>query len=730
MEDLNEPQRQGVQSVEGPVLILAGPGSGKTRVITHRVAYLIQECGIHPYQIMAVTFTNKAANEMRHRLEQLLPRSTRHLTIGTFHAICARLLRREAEAMGVDPHFVIYDEDDQLGLIKRALHDLNLSEKSYQPRALLSQISAAKSELRSPAVYAEYAGSYWEEVVLRVYRRYQELLLGNRAMDFDDLLLNAVHLFRTRPEVLDKYQERYLHVLVDEFQDTNMAQYAFVRLLADKHRNLCVVGDEDQSVYGWRQADIRNILNFERDFPDTKVIYLEQNYRSTKTILGAAQHVIQANTLRKEKRLWTANDEGVPITVFEAYNEDEEASYVVSEVQRLMSRGAAQPKDCVVMYRANAQSRVLENAFVRARVPYRLVGTRFYERKEVKDMLAYLRLLVNPYDGVSLFRIINVPGRGLGAKTIEELARWAHGLGMAPYDALLTLRDEGPDAARSPFTTRGRQALLSFITMMEELREASRQLLLAELIDLVIKRTGYADYLRDNTEEGEDRLANVQELASVAEDYLELEPEVALSNFLEEAALFSDNDEYDETANAVTLITLHAAKGLEFPVVFIVGLEEGICPHIRSFDDPERMEEERRLCYVGMTRAIHHLYMVYAFKRTLYGKPMINPPSRFFRDIPRSLMNDPPARFTEAAASEVATPKGRGGWVTEPAAAKVNEAPSPPAAALQPGDRVRHAKFGEGVVVEMNGEEEAVVLFRGSAGTKRLSLAYAPLVKL
>ncbi len=742
LENLNGPQRQAVQTVEGPVLILAGPGSGKTRVITHRIAYLIQERGVHPYQIMAVTFTNKAANEMRHRLDQLVPGSSRQLTIGTFHAICARILRREATGIGVDPHFVIYDEDDQAGLIKQALKDYNLSDKTYQPRALLNQISAAKSELRTALECAEHAGSHWEEVLARIYIRYQELLRQNRAMDFDDLLLNAVHLFRSQPEILERYQERYRYVLVDEFQDTNIAQYHFVRYLADKYRNLCVVGDEDQSVYSWRQADIRNILNFEQDFPETTIIYLEQNYRSTKTILGAAQRVIAGNSMRKEKNLWTDNDQGVPISVFEAYNEEEEANFVVSEVQRLMAQGLAQPRDCVVMYRANAQSRVLEKAFVRQRVPYRLVGTRFYERKEVKDILAYLRLLVNPYDSVSLRRIINVPGRGLGSKTIEELERWAAGMGLTSYEALLAMLAGDPRAEKAPFTTRGRQALLSFISLMEELREASNRLPLGELIELTIKRSGYLEFLQDNTEEGEERLANIQELASVAEDYLEMEPQAALNSFLEETALFSDVDEYDEENNSVTLITLHAAKGLEFPVVFIVGLEEGICPHFRSFEDPERMEEERRLCYVGMTRAIHRLYMVYAFRRTLYGKPMSNPPSRFFRDIPRGLLSgtsrvtDVLTEGEQAVASPTPLRRANGPVVGHSAgsyAGRAEGTPPPPAPdlpVLQSGDTVRHAKFGEGIVLETHSAEEVTVVFKGGAGTKRLSLAYAPLVKV
>ena len=751
---LNSSQRAAAECIAGPLLILAGPGSGKTRVITHRIAYLINVCGVRPYNILAVTFTNKAAREMKERLKALAPADVDHLTVGTFHAICARILRREASAIGLDSRFVIYDDDDQLNLIRGVLKELNLDEKAYQPRAIQSHISAAKSELRSPVQYAEYATSYFEEIVLRVYRRYQEMLAENKGLDFDDLLMTTVRLFRERPDVLEKYQSRYAHLLVDEFQDTNVAQYVLVKMLGDKHRNVCVVGDEDQSIYSWRQADIRNILNFEYDFPGVKTIYLEQNYRSTKTILNAASSVIAANTMRKDKHLWTENDQGLPVVVFEAYNEEEEANYVVSEIERLISSGRNRPGDCAVMYRANAQSRVLERAFLRRRMPHKIVGTRFYQRKETKDVIAYLRVISNPQDAVSFNRIINVPTRGLGNRTLTELDRWAHQLGVSAWDALLVLRGDqvdGVDAAdgvvaSSPFNARTERLLLDALSVFEGFIEASRQLPLPDLIKLVLARSGYADSLKDGTSEGEERLQNVNELLTVADEYAQLEPEVGLLAFLEEVALATDVDEYDESENAVTLITLHGAKGLEFPVVFIVGMEEGVCPHVRSFDDSARMEEERRLCYVGMTRAKERLYLVYAFRRTLYGTTNVNTPSRFLADIPRHLVKgwEKKASATKSRGSSNSvssasyTSQGQvhvGHVRASDEAVKEAQKPKralPAEPAFKPGDRVKHPKFGDGIVINvsvLSDDHEVSVAFP-EIGVKRLSLSFAPLEKV
>ncbi len=742
LDDLNEAQRRAVEAISGPVLVLAGPGSGKTRVITHRVAYLVKQCGVRPHNIMAVTFTNKAANEMRERLNQLVPGQVGGLTLGTFHAICARLLRRDGNAIGLDPGFVIYDEADQVTVIRRVLKEMNVDEKAFSPRALLSHISAAKSKLRGPFEYAEHASSYLDEVVSRVYRRYQEMLTEHHALDFDDLLMTTVRLFRESPEVLHRYQSQYVYIVVDEFQDTNRAQYVIVKQFAGKHRNICVVGDEDQSIYGWRQADIRNILDFERDFPDTRVMYLEQNYRSTKTILSAAQCVIAGNVMRKGKNLWTERPQGAPITVYEAYDEQDEASYVLGQIERLVARGECRPGDFAIMYRVNAQSRVLEDTFRRRGIPYRLVGTKFYERREIKDVVAYLRVIYNPYDTASLLRIINVPPRGLGAKTVDELERWAKKLGVPIYAALQHLKygEAGPPGAdirarprscgelASPFATRAEQGLIDLLAMFEELVGASEKLDLVELIELVVKRSGYADYIRDGSEEGEERWANIKELETVASDYVNLQPKVGLATFLEEIALVSDVDEYNDDADATTLITLHAAKGLEFPVVFIVGLEEGLCPHIRSFDNSERMEEERRLCYVGMTRAKDRLFLTYTFRRRLSGGSSVNTPSRYLTDISPYLTGPHAGHHDRAVRSEAPSEAARPALLSELAGVVQSLE-----ASFKQGDRVRHARFGEGIVVESTltrDDEEVTVLFAGGHGVKRLLRSLARLEKI
>jgi len=629
---LNPAQKEAVQLTEGPVLVLAGPGSGKTRVLTQRVAYLVQECGCEPYRIMAVTFTNKAAREMKERLHHLLSERLKQLTIGTFHAICARILRYEAHHLGLSSNFVIYDTADQLSLIRQAFKDLNLDDQIYQPQAILATISRAKSELIGPDEYRPQ--TYRQEVASRVYQRYQELLAANSALDFDDLLMSAVRLFREHEEVRSKYQRRYRFILVDEFQDTNMAQYEWLKLLSEEHRNLFVVGDEDQSIYRFRGADFRNIQRFRDDYPEARVILLEQNYRSTQTILDAAKSVIALNVHRTPKELYTHKGRGLPITVFEAYNEQEEGQYVVDEIQRLVAQGLCRLSDCAVMYRTNAQSRSIEDAFVWRGIPYKLVGaTRFYERREIKDVLAYLRLIHNPSDNVSLTRIINVPPRGIGSKTIAQLETQAREMGGALYDAL-----QGVKSAESSLPSRARSALLGFTAMLEDLIAASKKLDLLALLDFVLSRTGYADYVQDGTEEGRDRWANIMELRTVAREYLELPAEMALTAFLEEVALVSDVDNLDEQVDAPILLTLHMAKGLEFPVVFIVGMEEGIFPHSRSMDDPDQLEEERRLCYVGITRAKERLYLVHAFRRTLFGQSELGQPSRFIRDIPAHLM--------------------------------------------------------------------------------------------
>jgi DNA helicase-2/ATP-dependent DNA helicase PcrA len=724
---LNPAQREAVEAVQGPLLILAGPGSGKTRVIVQRVAYLVKVCGVSPRRIMAVTFTNKAAREMKERLYALLGDGVRQLTVGTFHAICAGILRREGQHIGLDPSFVVYDEGDQLDLVKQAMKELGIDEKQFAPRALLSAISAAKSEVLSPQEYARMGQSYFQEVVHRVYERYQSLLRANRAVDFDDLLVTVVEIFEKRPQVLSRYQSRYVHILVDEFQDTNVAQYVLVRHLAGKYRNLCVVGDPDQSIYSWRNADIRNILNFERDYPDARTVYLEQNYRSCQTILDVAHSVISANQRRKEKNLWTARGQGLPTIMVEAYDEQDEARFVVAEIEELVKKGLARPGDCAVMYRTNAQSRAVEDAFIRYGMPYKLVaGTRFYERREIKDIIAYLRLIHNPFDTVSLARVINVPSRGIGPRTLDELSRWAASLGQPLYGALKLLAEgtgEG-EAMAGPLSGRSRQALASFALLLEDLLARSRELGLVELLDYLLEATGYGRYVQDGTAEGEERWENIQELRTVARDFMDLSPREGLTAFLEQTALVSDVDSLDEKADAATLITLHAAKGLEFSTVFILGMEEGVLPHIRSFDDPDRMEEERRLCYVGITRAKERLYLVRALRRTLFGSSTPNPPSRFWRDIPSHLVE---WRGTGPGA------KGWDAW-GQPLVAGRPSRPGPvaPTTAFAAGDKVRHAKFGEGVVVSCtpNGLDQEITVAFAGVGVKRLLLSFAPLEKL
>ncbi len=712
LEGLNPAQREAVESVEGPLLILAGPGSGKTRVIAHRAAYLIKVCGVSPRRIMAVTFTNKAAREMRERLYRLLGRSVEELTLGTFHAICARILHREAQKIGIDSQFVIYDEDDQLNLIKRSLQELGIDPRKYTPKAFQSAITAAKSQLVSPQDYAQQTHSYFEEIVRRVYEYYQMLLERSKALDFDDLIMMTVQLFSRHPPVLTRYQSRYLHLLIDEFQDTNIAQYALARQLAGKHSNICVVGDPDQSIYSWRFADLRNILNFEKDYPRAKTVLLEQNYRSTKTILEVAHKVISANKQRKEKKLWTENEPGLPVTIVETYNEEEEAQFVVSEVEHLVSQGETSLADCVVMYRTNAQSRVIEEAFIRYGIPYQLVGAvRFYERREIKDVIAYLKLTYNPYDSVSLTRIINTPGRGVGQKTLDELRQWTQSLGIPPYTGLETIAQQ---KSSSPFPARATQALTNFFNLLQELISESERLNVADLLDLVLQKSGYKGYILE-LEDGEERWENILELRTVASEYQGLKPRDSLASFLEGVTLVSEADEIDERKDVVTLITLHQAKGLEFPVVFIVGMEEGLLPHFKSFENPAQMEEERRLCYVGMTRAQKLLYLVRALRRSLMGGSNANPPSRFLQDIPPQLMKS--ASLFEEPRAGVAMIAPTSGFTP---------------LALQVGDHVHHAKFGEGVVISCSparGDYEVVVEF-SEVGEKKLLLSLAPLKRI
>jgi DNA helicase II / ATP-dependent DNA helicase PcrA len=772
LDGLNPAQARAVQAIDGPVLVLAGPGSGKTRVLTHRIAYLIDVCGVRPYQILAVTFTNKAAREMIARLNALIGADTSQLTIGTFHAICARILRREGAHLGIASSFVIYDEDDQRRLVTRVLKELNLDNKTYAPSSVLGAISRAKNELQTAKTYQP--ATLWHEAVRRVFERYDQLKAESNALDFDDLLLKTEELLRTVDDVRQRYQRRYAHILVDEFQDTNRAQYELIRHLAGERRNVFVVGDEDQSIYSWRGADWRNVARFRSDYPDAQTHLLEQNYRSTRTILDAAQAVIAHNVQRTDKKLWTRNGRGESIRLFEAYEESQEAAYVVDEIERLIAQGEVRAGNCAVMFRTNAQSRALEEVLMRRTIPYRLVGgTRFYQRQEIKDVLAYLRVVYNPDDVVSLLRVISAPPRGIGARTVEQLGGWADAQGISMGAALLRLGTDQADGAKcTSFRAIGGRALnvlSAFGELLGELVAAKEDRDLSSLLQFVVERSGYIDHLRDGTEEGQDRINNVQELLTVTANYASMPPETALATFLEEVALVSDIDGLEEGQDAVTLLTLHTAKGLEYEAVFIVGMEEGICPHSRSMDDPNAMEEERRLCYVGMTRAKRHLYLLRTFRRTLYGNSEVREPSRFLADIPseliegngvrrglvarpdaatiaprtreerRSLFSRRRARSDEARAQR-RTIEGRGltagnGFQHDlPPPIEPSFSPragSRPAreATFTPGERVRHPIFGEGTVVASavaGDDEEVTVAFEGR-GVKRLMASIARL---
>ncbi|MGQ9927123.1 MAG: ATP-dependent helicase [Chloroflexaceae bacterium] len=745
LEGLNPAQRRAVETVVGPVLVVAGPGSGKTRVLTHRIAYLIAVQGVDPLNILAVTFTNKAAREMKERLDTLIgPEQARALTVGTFHSLCARFLRRDIVHLGRERDFAIYDSDDQERLMRRVLRDLNLNEKQNPPRAIHARISSAKNALISPQEYARHSRAYFDEIVTRCYERYQALLHEANALDFDDLLCETVRLFDQHPDVLARYQERYLYLLVDEYQDTNHAQYVLIKQLAAMHRNLFVVGDADQSIYGWRGADVRNMLQFEQDYPDAQVILLEQNYRSTQSILDTAQAVIAAGATRKHvKQLWTANGAGPQVMLYEGYDQDAEAAFVADEIARLVAAGEARYRDCAVMYRTNAQSRALEEALSRRGVPYQLIGgLRFWERKEVRDTLAYLRLAANPYDSVSLTRVLNWPARGIGERTEAELTRWAASLGVPLYQALKEL-EEGNEYALS-LSPRAVAALCGFLGLVDSLIAARRELPLLRLLETLVERIELREaLLREYGDESADeRWANIQELAAFAARYTGLPLEEQLSRFLEEVALVADVDRIDPQADAVTCITLHQAKGLEYAVVFLVGLEEGLLPHSRSTDDRERLEEERRLLYVGITRARRRLYLCHAFRRKSFNRTNLSEPSRFLAAIPRELLKRPGQRSANASALAWNAPARPGDAPAPPPRrppanlARGAPAPSravggPLAVSFFPGQRVRHNTFGEGVVVSsrlIDGDEEVTVSFADRE--RRLLASFARLERV
>ncbi len=745
LETLNPAQQLAVQAIDGPVLVLAGPGSGKTRVLTHRVAYLIDVVGIDPFNLLAVTFTNKAAREMKVRLEELIGVDRAAApAIGTFHSLCVRFLRRDIVHLGRERDFAIYDADDQQRLMRRVLRDLKLDEKQYPPRAIHARISSAKNELVGPQEYARLnRASYYDEIVVRCYERYQALLRENNALDFDDLLFETVTLFRQHATVLEKYQQRYIYLMVDEYQDTNRAQYVLVRDLAARRRNLFAVGDNDQSIYAWRGADIRNILRFEEDYPDAQVVLLEQNYRSTQSILDVAQALIQSGMNRKHaKNLWTENAAGVEVSLHEGYDEHEEAGWVADEIARLRERDSFRLADCAIMYRTNAQSRVVEEALQRRGLPYQIVGgTRFYERKEIKDLLCYLRLIHNPYDSISLERILNVPVRGIGARTEEMLLRWANEMGVPVYQALQEL---AADSETHPFNARTRNALLAFYDVLSGMIVMRNQCTLLTLLEAILERLTFREALvhEYGPDEADERWRNVQQLANMASDFVNMPYEDQLPAFLENVALIADVDSIDQDADKVTCITLHQAKGLEYPVVFLIGLEEGLLPHSRSIDERDKLEEERRLLYVGSTRARQRLYLLYAFKRTSFGRTNNSTPSRFLASIPPDLIKQsarrqqaerPPhgeSTTTRQPVRTQSTLSGTSGRTANQGRQRTN--PEPTEIRFLPGQQVRHALFGAGEVVSsklIDGDEEVTVNF-ATRGQKRLLASFAHLEKI
>ena len=710
LENLNDEQKKAVVTTEGPLLILAGAGSGKTKTLTHRIAYLLHNSLATQYEILAVTFTNKAAGEMRHRVAQLLGQSTDNRSfmpyMGTFHSICVRLLRKEGEAIGLASNFVIYDESDRQALIKQIMKQQLIDDKKNVPRSVASMISGAKNELVSPSEFAGSAGTPTQKIAAKVYPLYEQGLRAQNALDFDDLIGRAVNLFVNHANVREKWQNQFKYIMIDEYQDTNAAQYKLIKLLTNRNNNISVVGDDWQSIYSWRGADFRNILNFEKDHPSATVILLEQNYRSTKNILDAAHAVITKNSKRSDKKLWTAIGEGNPVQIISTLNERVEAETIIRRIKTNVDMGIRKYSDFAVLYRTNAQSRSLEEQFVRYGLPYKIVGgVRFYDRAEIKDIMAYLKLIYQPEDVVSFMRSVNVPARGIGIKSLQNFLDWRAEIGISLQEAL-------DNCEKAPITPRARQALGNFADIIRTFRDSSEEMTVAVLIEKLLKRIDFWKHLDDGSLQAEARTENVKELLSVAKAY----SEVGLTSFLEEVALVSDLDMVKEGAPAVTLMTLHAAKGLEFPVVFLPGMEETIFPHSRALYDQSEMEEERRLCYVGMTRAKQELYLISAQSRVLFGSIQSNPPSRFIGEIDgKNVKNDYPS-YDYSGASLAPDPNkflsSEPRYVPE----------------LSEGDDVRHQVFGVGKVLEIDGDNIAVY-FKGK-GVKKLNTSFAPIDKI
>jgi DNA helicase-2/ATP-dependent DNA helicase PcrA len=737
---LSERQRDAVTHIDGPLLIIAGPGSGKTRVMAHRVAYLIGVTGVPPWKILAVTFTNKAARELLERCERLVGSGSNELQVRTFHGFCSRVLRSDGENVGLKSDFTIYDPDDQARVTRRILEDIDIDPKQFPPRSVLGVISDAKNNLQSPEHLSKRTETYRDEVISRIYEAYEASLLRANAVDFDDLLLKTYTLLEGHPEMLEKYQQRFEHLLVDEFQDTNPLQFQVARLLALKSRNICVVGDPDQSIYSWRHADPSNLTDFQSTFNETKIVTLDQSYRSTQIILEAADSVIGNNDERMEKNLWTENDRGARITVAEAYNEEEEARLVLQATAELHDKHGIDRNEIAVMYRVNAQSRAFEVTCNREGIPYRLVGgVKFYDRKEVKDTLAFLRVVANPADDAAIERVINVPARGISAKSLTELRRVSLANNVPILDVILDISrvksgDEEPAAYVITLAIRALNSIAKFGDLITRLIEQSLALDTTELIDLTVERTGYGAMLREDKERGEERMENLQELRASAEQFSGSEERGQLSDFLENVALVSDvdtlqgGDDSDIDADAITLITLHQAKGLEYDAVFLVGLEDGILPHSRSVEDPAQIEEERRLLYVGMTRARKRLYMFRAFQRRFHGQSGSQMASRFLLEIPESLITTQNIRGHSRVADRIPDPM----WTKRAASTPAPRPATRSADEFLPGEKVRHGVFGEGVVVSSSGsgsDTQLTVAFVGE-GVKRLMLSFAPIERI
>src|SRR5690625_2464098 len=717
---------------------MAGAGSGKTRVLTHRIAYLIHEKGVPPYNILAITFTNKAAREMKERVEELVGTAGESMWVSTFHAMCVRILRRNIDQIGYDSNFTILDTSDQLTAIRQVLRNLNIDTKQFDPRAVLNRISAAKNELITPEKFAEEASSYREEIYADIYQAYQKLIRSNHSLDFDDLIMQTVHLFERVPEVLSYYQRRFQYIHVDEYQDTNYAQYVLVHQLSKRYENICVVGDSDQSIYRWRGANIENILNFEKDYVQTKVIMLEQNYRSTKTILKAANEVIQNNPNRKPKNLWTDNKEGDKIQYHQAFDERAEARYVLQIIRELIDEKGYSPNDIAILYRTNAQSRVMEEEIMKSTFDYQIIGgLKFYERKEIKDIIAYLRLVANPNDDLSFQRVVNEPKRGIGQTTMERLEAYASAEDITLYEAVQEVDFAG-------VTPRAANALAKFNELIETFRKQEEFLTITDLTEEILKRTGYRDALiKENTLEAQSRLENIDEFLTVTNHFdqtMEENEDATLIDFLTDLALVADIDELDEEdieqRELLTLMTLHSAKGLEFPVVFLIGMEEGIFPHSRSIDDPEELEEERRLAYVGITRAEQKLYMTHAIRRQMYGRMMNNPRSRFIDELPVDLID---GMMIKGERDHISFPfertmiqnKNEHRSVRRPRRLR-KQTSGAEKTTWTPGEKVVHKKWGTGTIVSTTGSGEDMELqiaFPNPTGIKHLLAKFAPIKK-